>query len=141
MHRAVISLISVAAFIAAAPGKPRTEEADDSMVLAFFEAVLAPQKGLPVADRAACLAIGNNPGHHDPEEHIFKVLRKHYAWVHLVSRCDKRAAVLSVGPFWRKGKHIFGFAGVESTVGRCVYEATPLAPGLWRLEGQPCLLE
>ena len=123
------------------PGKPRTEEADDSMVLAFFEAVLAPQKRLPAQERAGCIAIGDNPGHHDPEGHIFKTLRKRYHWVQLASRCDKRSPILSVGPFSRKADRIRGFAGVESTTGRCIYEARPLAPGLWKLEGLPCILE
>jgi len=123
------------------PATPRAEEADDSMVLAFFDMALSSQKDLPAGERASCVAIADNPGHHDPEAHIFKVLRKRYPGVRLASRCGKSDAILSVGPFWRDGRRILGAAGVESMVGRCTFEAVPLAPGLWRLIGQPCLQE
>jgi len=141
MHFLVSPLISLAAFVAIGSGQPRTEEADDSMVLAFFDAVLAPEKKMPTAQREGCVAIRDGSGRHDPESHVLKVLRKRYPWVQPASRCDKKAPVLSVGPFWRNGARIFGLAGVEEVIGRCSFEAVSVAPRLWRVEPQPCLLE
>jgi hypothetical protein len=119
----------------------RTEEADDAMVLAFFDTLLAPQRALAERERVGCLAIGDNPGHHDPERHILKTLRKRYPWTRAASTCDRASAVLSVGPFRREGNAIVGWAGEESSAGRCLYRATQVAVGLWRLEPLPCVLE
>jgi hypothetical protein len=118
-----------------------SDEINESLARAWFDFVLAPQSSTPDKGRLTCVAIGDKHGHHDPAKGMIETLQKRYPWILPASACPPNKPIMAVGPWWYRGKRLLGFAGIETSMGRCTVEAIAVGSGAWRFKLPLCNLE